>query len=158
MSDRAPFDEATAPALLLACGNTMRGDDRVGWLVGCAVDNHPQHPNLNVILTQQLLPEHAEAVSTASRVVFVDCSAVTAPGEVSTFSILPADMMPLNYSHSLDPASLLRLAQELYGRVPETSLAVTVGGQFFDLSESLSPEVEAALPHAVKAVHTALLN
>ena len=144
-------------ALVLACGNTLRGDDGVGWRIGCAVEQRPPCDGLTVVLTQQLLPEHAEAISTADIVVFVDCSAVTAAGTVSTIAIRPAVSLPRILTHHLDPAALLRMALDLYSRTPARAVAVTVGGESFGLTDQLSKAVRSAVPKALEAVRAALL-
>jgi hydrogenase maturation protease len=145
-------------ALLLACGNTYRGDGGVGWRIGCAVEQQLQLSGLRVVRTRQLLPEHAEAVSTADVVVFVDCSAITEAGTVSTIPIQPAETMPTILTHHLDPGSLLRLALDLYARKPARAVAVTVGGDCFELTDRLSKPVKAAVPKAMEAVRCALLG
>jgi len=145
-------------ALLLACGNCFRGDDGVGWRIGTAVEEHPPCPGLTVVLTQQFLPEHAEAISEADVVVFVDCSAVTSAGTVSTFAIQPAATLPRILTHHMDPAALLKLALDLYQRTPAQAIAVTVGGESFELTDRLTRTVKSAIPKALEAVRGALLG
>ena len=145
-------------ALLLACGNTFRGDDGVGWRIGCAVQQQPPCSGLTVLMTRQLLPEHAEAISTAEIVVFVDCSAVTPAGTVSTIPIEPAESVPRILTHHLDPESLLRLTFDLYARTPARAVVVTVGGESFEWSDRLSTSVKSAVPEALEAVRMALLG
>jgi hydrogenase maturation protease len=145
-------------ALLLACGNTFRGDDGVGWRIGCAVEQRPPLTGLTVMMTRQLLPEHAEAISSADVVVFVDCSAITAAGTVSTIPIEAAASLPRILTHHLDPASLLRLTFDLYAHTPARAFVVTVGGQCFDMSDRLSKSVKSAVPKALEAVRDALLE
>jgi hydrogenase maturation protease len=144
-------------ALLLACGNTYRGDDGVGWRIGHAVEQQFELTGLTVVMTRQLLPEHAEAISAADIVVFVDCSSVTEAGTVSTIPIQPAESMPRILTHHLDPGALLRLAVDLYARTPSRAVAVTVGGNCFELTDRLSRPVKAAVPKAMEAVRCALL-
>lgn len=143
-------------ALLLACGNTLRGDDGVGWRIGCAAEQQLRQTDLTVVMTRQLLPEHAQAISAADVVIFVDCSAVTAAGTVSTIPIRPAEGLPHTLTHHLDPGSLLRLAHELYARTPAYSVAITVGGESFEVTDRLSRAVKAAVPKALEAVRCAL--
>jgi hydrogenase maturation protease len=144
--------------LLLACGNTFRGDDGVGWRIGCAVEQQFETNGLTVLWTRELLPEHAGAISAADIVVFVDCSAVTAAGTVSTVPLKPAETLPRSLSHHLDPASLLKLSLDLYSRVPTRAVAVAIGGESFELTDQLSRSVKAAVPKALEAIRTALLN
>jgi len=138
--------------LLFACGNTLRGDDGVGWRIGCAVEQQTPHNGLTVVCTRQLLPEHAEAISAADVVVFVDCSAVTTAGSVLTIPIEPAKNPPRSFTHHLDPASLLKLTADLYSRIPRRAVAVTVGGESFEVTDQLSRIVKAAVPKALEAV------
>ncbi|HEY0307279.1 MAG TPA: hydrogenase maturation protease [Acidobacteriaceae bacterium] len=144
--------------LILACGNSLRSDDGIGLKIGCAVEDQPPRSNLKVILSQQLLPEHAFDISESDVVVFVDCSAVTAAGVVTTMTIHPAEKLPTILTHHLDPASLMKMAKELYGHMPTHAFAVTVGAGSFDLSEKLTPPVEAAIPAAIEAVRKVLLT
>lgn len=145
-------------ALLFACGNTFRGDDGVGSSIGCAMERNSHHPGLRIVRAQQLLPEHAEAISTADVVIFVDCSAVTTAGTVTTTPLLPAETLPRILTHHLDPASLLRLTLDLYGRVPARANLVTVGGESFAFTDQLSRSVKAAVPKALQAIRSALAD
>jgi hydrogenase maturation protease len=93
-----------------------------------------------------LLPEHADAVAGARGVLFLDAAVAGPPGEVRTTRLQPAgEAGPL--LHALTPGDVLALARALHGRVPPAAL-VTVAGRDFAFGESLSPEVEAALPDA----------
>jgi hydrogenase maturation protease len=145
-------------ALLFACGNTLRGDDGVAWRIGCTVAQQVAGHSLTVVMTRQLLPEHAEAISEADIVVFVDCSAVSAAGTVSSIRIEPADDRPRILPRQLDPGSLLRLAGELYERTPTHAVAITIGGKSFEMTDCLSKPVKAAVPKALEAVRSALLG
>jgi hydrogenase maturation protease len=149
------------PVLVLACGNTLRGDDGVGWRIGSALQdefqNEPAESAVEVILTQQLLPEHAEPLSRSNTAIFLDCSAIAQPGVVSTHSLSPAQSLPRIFTHHLDPASLLKLTQDLYGRIPARAVSITIGGKSFELQEQLTEPVTAAIPIAVQAVHRAIV-
>jgi hydrogenase maturation protease len=148
---------AMKSVLVLACGNTLRGDDGVAWHIGAALEQDGADPETEIVLTHQLLPEHAEMVSTADLVVFIDCTAITEPGVISTIPIPPAHVLPSIFTHHLNPASLLKLAQDLYGRIPSRAIAITVGGQSFELNEELSQPVTAAIPIAVEVVRRAFV-
>lgn len=158
MAIPSPLSADQPRALLVACGNTFRGDDGVGWCIGGAVEQQVHLAGLTVLRTRQLLPEHAEAVSAADVVVFVDCSAITAAGTVSTIPLEPAESLPRVLTHHLDPAVLLRLARDLYAHTPDRAVAITVGGESFDWSDRLSRSVKSAVPEAMEAVRMALLG
>jgi hydrogenase maturation protease len=149
---------AMKSVLVLACGNTLRGDDGVAWHIGATLQQDGADPDAEIVLTHQLLPEHAELMRTADLVVFIDCTAVAGPGVISTIPITPADVQFPIFTHHLDPASLLKLAQNLYGRIPSRAIAITVGGQSFELNEQLSKPVTAAIPIAVEVVRRAYVN
>jgi len=150
------MSSAAAPATLLLCiGNTLRGDDGVAHRIGEAVEDL-RLPALTVLYSQQLLPEHAFVISEAYSVLFLDCSTVSAPGEVVTHKIEPAAALPRIFTHHLGPDALLRMALDLYQRSPSRATLITVGGADFELSESLSPAVASALPAAIAAVRSAL--
>ena len=151
-----PANNPSIQRLVLACGNTLRGDDGVGWQIAAQLEPSLSKADDALVVTQQLLPEHAELITRARVVVFTDCSAQAEPGRVQSIPITPADELPRILTHHLDPASLLRLALDLYGKIPSRATAVTVGGDFFELSEELSAPVAAAIPKALLAVLHAL--
>ncbi len=143
-------------SLVLACGNPLRGDDGVGWKIAEQLVNNPRFESVNVVVSQQFLPEHAELLSGADLVVFVDCSTLAPHGEVCVEPVEPATKMPRIFTHHLDPASLLRLAADLYGRLPSRAMLVAVGGEEFEMVEELSACVAAAVPRAVEAIFNEL--
>ncbi len=142
--------------LVLACGNTMRQDDGVAWHIAAALEQAAFLPEGAIVATHQFLPEHCELISHADSVAFVDCSAVAAPGQVQSVPVFPAPQLPRILTHHLDPAALLRMTLDLYGRVPIKAVAVTVGGAHFDLGDDLSSIVRAAIPAALEAVRNVL--
>jgi hydrogenase maturation protease len=146
------------PSLVLACGNTLRGDDGVAWHVGSALKDELARAGAEVILTRQLLPEHAEPLSKVDLAIFIDCSTAANPGMVSIFSVNTAHSPPRIFTHQLDPASLLKLTQDIFGQIPSRTVSITVGGESFELEEWLSESVTAAIPIAIKAVRHAYLN
>jgi hydrogenase maturation protease len=80
---------STAKLLVIGYGNTLRGDDGVGPRVAEAVERL-QLPGVRTLICQQLSPEHAEMISQAERVVFVD-AAVDGPKEVQLRELVPGD-------------------------------------------------------------------
>jgi len=138
--------------LVLACGNTLRGDDAVGWRVAAGLEEELAKDGVEVLCTQQLLPEHAEPVSRAERVVFIDCSATAPAGKVHAEVVEPAETLPGAFTHHLEPAGLLKIALGFLGRCPAEAALVTVGGERFEVGEEMSGPVAAAVPVAVHAV------
>jgi hydrogenase maturation protease len=138
--------------LVLACGNTLRGDDGVGWKIAEALESDPALSAVRIRIAQQWTPEMAEEISECDVVVFVDCSAISEPGAVSVIPVEAAHSSVGSLTHNVTPGSLLAMSMELYGRIPERAVAVTVGGKSFELVEGLTEAVEAAIPRAVAAI------
>jgi hydrogenase maturation protease len=127
-----------------ALGNVLRADDGAGLALARGLD--ALVPGLHVIEAQELLPEHADEMAGAAGVLFLDTSVAGSPGEVRAAQLVarPAREALL---HALLPEELLGLAHSIHGRAPPAAL-VTIGGRSFAYGETLSPEVEAALPAA----------
>ena len=134
--------------MLLALGNTTRGDDGVGVVLGRALAAKLPPGSVHVEEAVQLLPEHAEASARAEAVIFLDATVTGAPGTVAAHQVTtraPREAL----LHALTPEEILGLARMAYGRAPQ-GLLVTVAGGDFSFTERLSPEVEAAVPAAVE--------
>jgi hydrogenase maturation protease len=130
--------------LAFALGNTVRADDGAG--IALARGLEALVPGLEVIETQELLPEHADALAGAGGVLFLDASVAGRPGEVQAGRLVPRAASEA-ILHALMPEEVLGLARALHGRAPPAGL-VTVAGRDFAFGEGLSPEVLAALPLA----------
>jgi hydrogenase maturation protease len=146
--------EPTGPrCLILACGNTLRGDDGVGpWLCEWAAEHFSSDPRVRTIARQQWTPDLAEDIAGAHSVLFIDGSIASAPGEISLKAVEPAAPNPGLATHHTGAPELLALAQELYNSTPRTSLLLTIGAGSIELGESLSPAVTAALPAVCNAL------
>ena len=134
--------------LVIGYGNELRGDDGVGPKVAAAVE--ALHlTGVRTLICQQLSPEHAEPVSQARLVVFVD-AAVDAPREVQFRKLEPAGSSQL-MAHAADPRTMLALARDVFGHCPEAWwLTIPAGNTGF--SEELSPEARRGLEKAVKEI------
>lgn len=126
--------QSRTPLLVLGYGNTLRGDDGVGPKVADAVQALALS-GVETLASPMLTPELAEPVSRARRVVFVD-AAVDAPREVQLRPLQPADSSQL-MAHAADPRTLLALARDVFGHVPE-AWWLTIPIQELDFSEELS--------------------
>ena len=135
--------------LILACGNTLRGDDGVGpWLAQWANEKFGDAPGVRVITRQQWTPELADDIAGADGVVFVDCAMDTEAGTVRVTRVDAIGDAGGLATHHVDAGKLLRLAEELYGSKPGTSLLLTIGAGSVELGEGFSEAVEKALPEA----------
>lgn len=141
----------TGAVLVVGYGNALRSDDGVGWYAAERLADDPRLAAATVFQRHQLTPELALDFSEASLVVLVDASTGLAAG---TFTVQPLDRdgdAGTTWSHHVSAASLVALADELYGHAPEV-FVVSCGVASFEVGEGLSAAVEAALPAIVDAV------
>jgi hydrogenase maturation protease len=130
--------------LIVGFGNPLRSDDGVGWHAAQRLSGELLCANVQVVTRQQLTPEIADFVSRAERVLFVDAASSGKPGTLLCRKIVPADPHD-SYSHELSPATVLNLAEKLYGRCPPAFL-FTVAGENFETGDAMSPAVCSAFP------------
>jgi hydrogenase maturation protease len=135
---------------IIGYGNTLRGDDAIGWLAAEELSTRIDDPRVKLIRKHQLNPELAETISRFDAVLFVDATNEGTPGEVRCHKVEPR-LHDSGLTHSASPAALLVLARELYGRAPRGYL-VTLCGESYDLRERLSPRIERAMPRLVSTV------
>jgi hydrogenase maturation protease len=125
--------------VVFALGNPLRGDDGAGPAVVGGV----RLGAAEVVVTHQLLPEHADLLAGATLAVFVDARDGGAAGALLEEEVSPGGETPL--SHHLSPGHLLALARALHGRAPR-GVALSVSGADFAHGERLSADVSGALP------------
>lgn len=133
--------------LLVAIGSPLRCDDGVGPAVAERVAD--AHADVRVLTVQALVPELADDAARADLVIFVDADAQAAAGEVRCRRVRP-DATAAS-GHTLTPAHVLALAQQVFDRCPKSYL-VSVGGARWGFGTRLSSEVSAAVPTAVGTV------
>jgi hydrogenase maturation protease len=143
--------KAKLGSLVIGYGNPLRSDDGVGWQVAERLAGDPRMAGVEILQRHQLTPELALEVSTAGLVVLVDARSGPPPGTVTVERVRPAATSGTTWSHHLGPASLMGLAQELYGRAGDVRV-VSVGVASLEVGEGLSPAVEAAAARVVDIV------
>ena len=147
-----------AKVLVIGYGNTLRGDDGVGPRVAEAV-GHLCLPGVHTLICPLLTPELADPIARAGKVIFVD-AAVDAPLGVQWRSLQPNESSQI-MAHAADPRTMLALARDVFGRVPQawwlTIPAVDLGFQ-----EEFSPSVQRDFAVAVRKIqdfcHLAAVN
>jgi hydrogenase maturation protease len=152
------FRAMTPRVLLIGYGNPLRGDDALGPM---AVERlRPLLTDAELLSCHQLAPELAERLAGCELALFVDAAACGEPGTVRLQRRLrPQADGVASLTHHVQPAALLALAQELYGRAPAAML-VTGSGATFDATidatidgrESLSAQGRAALDEICRLV------
>jgi len=136
--------------LVIGYGNVLRRDDGVGPKVAEAVE--ALHlPDVRTLVCQQLSPEHAEPVSQAHTVIFVD-AAVDAPAGVRLRRLEPGES-PQLMAHAADPRTMLALARDVFGHAPE-GWWLTIPAVKLGFGEDLSPEARHGLERAVEEIKT----
>jgi hydrogenase maturation protease len=134
--------------LVIGYGNTLRGDDgvgpRVAEAVGCL-----RLPGVRTLICPLLTPELADQISRAEKVIFVD-AAVDAPNAVQWRRLEPNETSQL-MAHAADPRTMLALARDVFGRVPE-AWWLTIPAVDLGFREALSPEVQRSFTEAVEKI------
>lgn len=139
--------------LILACGNTLRGDDGVGlWLANWSDKQFRADSSVRTISRQQWAPELAEDIARSHSVLFVDCSMTAPPGSIQLVPVAPAAGGSALATHHLGAPQLLALANELYGSLPSAAFLLVIGSGATGLGEEFSDPVMAALPEACKVI------
>jgi hydrogenase maturation protease len=127
----------TMTVLVIGYGNTLRGDDGIGYQVAETVAEW-QLPQVRSIAIHQLLPELAADIADVKIVVFVDAVvAIDSPTPNITIVPLSADENATFSTHIITPQLLLGIAQRLYGATPVAYL-LTIPAIDFTLGTTLS--------------------
>jgi hydrogenase maturation protease len=143
-------------ALVLACGNPLRGDDAVALHVAKALVTGFCDGETEVHSQHQWLPEMAETISEANWVIFVDASTEIPAGAVRNRLTVPSVPSQHALSHTMNPEKLLAMTRDLYGTLPPEAFLVSIGGESFELSNQLSERVRHAVPLALDVVKAIL--
>jgi hydrogenase maturation protease len=131
--------------LVIGYGNSLRCDDGVGPKVAEAIE--ALHlPDVCTLVCQQLSPEHAEPISKARRVVFVDAS-VDEPKEVQLCKLEPNESSQL-MTHAANPRIMLALARDVFGHCPE-AWWLTIPAEKLDFGSDFSPVAQRGFEKAV---------
>jgi hydrogenase maturation protease len=142
------MDTPWVRCLILACGNTLRGDDGIGpFLCSWAEERFAGEPGVRAIARQQWTPDLAQDIAHAESVLFIDCSIDQDAGQLLLREV-GASEPGVIATHTLGAAELLRLAQDLYDATPQRACLLTIGAGSIELGEELSAPVQAVLPDA----------
>jgi hydrogenase maturation protease len=132
------------PSLVIGYGNPYRGDDGIGPEIGrlCLAAGR------TAIEVHQLLPELAEEIARASRVIFVDCHAGLAPGEIA---VMEVERRSFALHEPCSPATLIELARDVYGAAP-AAYVIGVGPRSLEFGDALSEAVASAIPRIMETI------
>ncbi len=137
-----------AQVLVIGYGNTLRGDDGVGPRVAEVIGNL-RLPGVHTLICPLLTPELADPISRAGKVVFVD-AAVDAPEQVQWRQLEPKETSQI-MAHAADPRTMLALARDVFGRVPQ-AWWLTIPAVNLGFSGEFSAAVQRDLKVAVKKI------
>ena len=130
-------------ALLLAIGNSARGDDGLGWAFASSLEHKGIFPG-DIFLRFQLQIEDAELCTHYPYVFFVDAwKTEPASPLIDWRPCRPAPDTSFT-THAVSPQAILQICQDLYGYTPEAHLLL-LKGTCWELGEGLSPEGEKSL-------------
>jgi hydrogenase maturation protease len=150
---------SSARCLILACGNTLRGDDGIGpWLANWAEERFREDPTVRVISRQQWTPDLAEDIAHSESVLFIDCSVESAPGSINLRAVHPSAPQHGLATHHQGAAELLSLTQELYDSLPKSAQLLAIGAGATAFSEEFSDAVKAALPEACRLLEETVMQ
>ena len=145
--------ESTSPGavidlLVIGYGNTLRSDDSVGPRVAEAIAAL-KLPGVRALSCNLLTPELAETMSRVRRVVFVDAS-VEPQAEVEMKKLFAAESSQI-FAHAADPRTLLAMARDIIGHVPE-AWCLSIPVKNLDIGEELSAMAKRGLDIAIKLI------
>jgi len=135
--------------LVIGCGNELRGDDAVGPKTAAMVAEW-NLPGIRTMVCRQFSPELAVPIAASRRVVFID-SAVEPSSGVSLREVQPAD--PKAANSTPDPRTLLRLANEIFGRAP-TAYWLTIPIERVRVGGTLSVRARDGMQSALAKIRT----
>ncbi len=142
---------STPGLLVLAVGNSARGDDALGplFLERLAARHrlNADWPPVEWLTDFQLQIEHAVDLEQRTLALFVDAS-VADPAPFQFIRLAPRrDSSYTN--HALSPAAVLHVYQQINNAPPPPAFQLAIRGDAFELGESLSPRAEAHLAAAL---------
>jgi len=143
--------------LVIGYGNTLRGDDGVGYRMAEAVESWGL-ANVEAYPCHQLTPDLAALLAEQERVFFIDASLPQNPPSplvLTRLQILPTPSAAFTGHHS-HPLDLLALAQHLYGHAP-LAYTLLLPTWAMGYGEALSPIAERGMGQALRWLQERLL-
>ena len=143
--------------IVIGLGNPILGDDGAGWKVVEALQNNlPTNIDVDCLAGGGL--SVMERLVGYDRAVIVDTlnTGQREKGSIKVFSLesLPNPFLGhLGSAHETNLMTALEVGRSLGAHLPDTLTVVGIESpDVFDFDESLSPEIEAAIPAAARQV------
>ena len=135
--------------LIIGYGNTLRGDDGIGFLVAEQVAERAW-PNVRSLSQQQLTPELAADLAQSDRVCFLDA---WIGGTVPKVQRIEAIALQPSNHHDWTPETLLLLTEKLYCSKP-LAYRFLMPAVEFEFGEHLSELAQEAMVWAIQTLET----
>lgn len=132
--------------ILIAIGNSARGDDGLGWAFAEALEQQGGFAG-DIVYRYQLQVEDAELISRYRRVVFVDAWQGTGP-DVKCVACTPVPAFSYT-THKVEPEALLHLCADLYEAKP-LARCLMIRGERWGLGDDISPQGIKGLENALR--------
>lgn len=135
--------------LVVGVGNLLRRDDGIGPHIAeqlSALD----WPGVDAIAVPQLAPELAETISQVDGVLLID-ACVTLPSGTIAVRGVAGDGPAAPLTHALDIATLLAIAETIYGHRPRAAVAA-IGARDFAVGTEIDAAVLAATPACLQLI------
>jgi hydrogenase maturation protease len=147
-------DRRSQLVVVAAVGNPLRGDDGAAWRVAETIERRWASRGVRVLVGQQVVPEWAAVLAEADLVYFLD--AAIGRERVGLERLTPpARVDGSAATHSLDPATILNMALELFGRAPE-AYVLAIPAAEFGFDEHLSDLTRLAVEKAIRMLDQVL--
>ena len=146
--------------LILGIGNTLLSDEGIGLHVLATLQHkHPELEDVEYLDGGTLSFTLAGWIEEADRLIIIDAAEFhQAPGTVRTLSDEEMDRflgLPKRSVHEVSLLDLLDISR-LTHSLPEPRVLVGIQPQKIDWGDNPSPDVAAAIPHAVEAIEQLL--
>lgn len=141
--------------LLIGYGNPGRLDDGLGPLLADEIEKM-NLPDVKVDSNYQLTVEDSAEVAKYEAVIFVDAS-VDCVEPFYFEEISPVSEISFT-THSIAPAGVLGLANELFGSVAKGYILGIRGYEFNEFGERLSDKAKSNLAEAVQYIKKRIVN
>ena len=151
LSRRSAPAAALNSTLIIGFGNGLRSDDGAGIRAATLIAE--QSPTLRVIATQQLTPDLAEDIASATQLVFLDAYAAPEAGASLRVERVFGDGVgsASAVAHHASPAALAQLAKAVFGTAPEVWI-VGIPAYSFAAGEVISPGTLHSIDEAVALI------
>ena len=133
--------------LVIGYGNTLRGDDGVGYRLAEIIADWKLR-TVKALACHQLTPELAADLAEVERVIFADASLAQNPISPLRLERLEGSFHGIGpLGHHSQPGQILTLSQQLYDGQP-IAYTLTLPAQRLNYSEQLSPWARVGLRQA----------